>query len=220
MKKNGKMEYNSNGYVAFYTYDGLVRKRHGYVPLSGNGLKYSNNNIINLWKSEFTNDFCYLDRLSFFFNNRDHLGSTRKVVGSDNSIKETINYYPFGSEMRMEDPAQMAGEFLQPYRFTGKELDRVNGLNMYNFGARWYDVAGVPMWTSVDPLAEKYYHISPYAYCGGDPVNYVDPTGKYPVIHITNQKTGFYAAVVSPQRGIYIRRGKKFLVVNPAASSR
>ena len=94
-----------------------------------------------------------------------------------------------------QTPSQhTAGEFLQPYRFTGKELDRVNGLNMYNFGARWYDVAGVPMWTSVDPLAEKYYHISPYAYCGGDPVNYVDPTGKYPVIHITNQKTGFYAA--------------------------
>ncbi len=108
----------------------------------------------------------------------DHLGSTRKVVGSDNSIKETINYYPFGSEMRMENPAQMAGEFLQPYRFTGKELDRVNGLNMYDFGARWYDVAGVPMWTSVDPLAEKYYHVSPYAYCGGDPVNFVDPDGR------------------------------------------
>ena len=72
---------------------------------------------------------------------------------------------------------QTAGVFLQPYRFTGKELDRVNGLNMYDFGARWYDVAGVPMWTSVDPLAEKYYHISPYAYCGGDPVNYVDSIG-------------------------------------------
>lgn len=108
----------------------------------------------------------------------DHLGSTRMVVGSDNSIKETINYYPFGSEMRMEDPAQMTGEFLQPYRFTGKELDRVNGLNMYDFGARWYDVAGVPMWTSVDPLAEKYYHISPYAYCGGNPVMLVDPDGR------------------------------------------
>lgn len=108
----------------------------------------------------------------------DHLGSTRMVVGSDNTVKETINYYPFGSEMRMEDPAQMTGDFLQPYRFTGKELDRVNGLNMYDFGARWYDVAGVPMWTSVDPLAEKYYHISPYAYCGGNPVMLVDPDGK------------------------------------------
>ena len=80
--------------------------------------------------------------------------------------------------MRMQDPAQMTGDFLQPYRFTGKELDRVNGLNMYDFGARWYDVAGVPMWTSVDPLAEKYYHISPYAYCHNNPILYVDPDGK------------------------------------------
>jgi len=29
----------------------------------------------------------------------------------------------------------------------------------------------------VDPLAEKYYSISPYAYCGGNPVNRIDPDG-------------------------------------------
>ena len=29
----------------------------------------------------------------------------------------------------------------------------------------------------VDPLAEKYYGISPYAYCAGDPVRYVDRDG-------------------------------------------
>ena len=52
----------------------------------------------------------------------DHLGSTRKVVDSNDSIKETINYYPFGSEMKMQDPAQMAGDSWQPHRFTGKEL--------------------------------------------------------------------------------------------------
>ena len=31
---------------------------------------------------------------------------------------------------------------------------------------------------SIDPLAEKYYHLSPYAYCAGDPVNLVDPDGR------------------------------------------
>ena len=31
----------------------------------------------------------------------------------------------------------------------------------------------------MDPLCEKYYHISPYAYCGGNPVNAVDPDGRY-----------------------------------------
>ncbi len=107
----------------------------------------------------------------------DHLGSTRKVVDSNNNVKETINYYPFGSEMKMQDPAQMAGDSWQSYRFTGKELDKQNGLNWYDFGARLFDVAGVPMWTSVDPLAEQYYNITPYSYCAGDPVNKFDPTG-------------------------------------------
>ena len=48
---------------------------------------------------------------------------------------------------------------------------------MYDFGARLYDVAGVPMWTSIDPLCEKYYSMSPYNYCGGNPVNAIDPNG-------------------------------------------
>ena len=107
----------------------------------------------------------------------DHLGSTRMVVDSNDSIRETINYYPFGSEMRMAAPAQMSGDTSHPFRFTGKELDRQISLNMYDFGARLYDVAGVPMWTSVDPLCEKYYNVSPYMYCAGNPVNAIDPDG-------------------------------------------
>jgi hypothetical protein len=30
---------------------------------------------------------------------------------------------------------------------------------------------------SVDPLCEKYYWISPYAYCAGNPIKFVDPNG-------------------------------------------
>ncbi len=92
--------------------------------------------------------------------------------------KDGYKYRFMGSEMRMEAPAQMGSDFQHPYRFTGKELYRVNGLNMYDFGARWFDVAGVPMWTSVDPLAEKYYSVSPYVYCMNNPVKYIDSDGK------------------------------------------
>ena len=45
------------------------------------------------------------------------------------------------------------------------------------FGARylWSD-AGT--WLSVDPLADKYLKISPYAYCNWNPVKFVDPDGR------------------------------------------
>ncbi|MDR0682464.1 MAG: hypothetical protein LBG15_11550 [Dysgonamonadaceae bacterium] len=33
----------------------------------------------------------------------------------------------------------------------------------------------------MDPPVEKYYSVSPYAYCGNDPVRFVDPSGMSPV---------------------------------------
>lgn len=121
----------------------------------------------------------------------DHLGSTRMVVDSRNIIKETINYYPYGSEMTMTPPAQLASNpNWQPYRFTGKELVRQNGLNMYDFGARLYDVAGVPMWTSMDPLCEKYYDVSPYVYCLGNPINLFDSDGREVLDRLFTKSTG------------------------------
>ncbi|MDR1349023.1 MAG: hypothetical protein LBJ63_11480 [Prevotellaceae bacterium] len=33
-------------------------------------------------------------------------------------------------------------------------------------------------WLSPDPLAEKYYSISPYAFCGNNPINRIDPDGR------------------------------------------
>jgi len=39
---------------------------------------------------------------------------------------------------------------------------------------------------TMDPLAEKYYNISPYAYCGNNPVNAIDPNGKQIVFIINN----------------------------------
>ena len=58
----------------------------------------------------------------------------------------------------------------------GVELDRTFGLDNYDIHARQY-FAMAPMWDRIDPMAEKYYGISPYAYCGGDPVNFGDYDG-------------------------------------------
>ena len=59
--------------------------------------------------------------------------------------------------------------------FTGKERDEETGYGY--FGARYMDHELTAMWLSVDPMADKYPSISPYAYCAWNPVKLVDPDG-------------------------------------------
>ncbi len=56
-------------------------------------------------------------------------------------------------------------------------LDRESGLDWYDSRARWLDPA-VGRTTTMDPKAESYYSISPYAWCANNPVRFVDPDGK------------------------------------------
>ena len=53
----------------------------------------------------------------------------------------------------------------------------MHGLDEYDSEARWYYPA-IMRTTTMDPLAEKYYDISPYAWCGNNPVLQVDPDGR------------------------------------------
>ena len=107
----------------------------------------------------------------------DHLGNIRKVVNQDGTVEEQTNYFPYGGVMN--DISTSGGVQLKKY--NGKRLDRIHGLDWYDYGARYYDAA-LAMFTTMDPMAEKYYHISPYAYCLGNPVRFIDPDGREPTI--------------------------------------
>ena len=63
--------------------------------------------------------------------------------------------------------------------FTGKERDSETGFSY--FGARYYDSDLMTAWLSVDPLADKYPGLSPYAYCAWNPIKLKDPDGEAPV---------------------------------------
>ncbi len=113
------------------------------------------------------------DKFAFYFYNRDHLGSIREVVDASGKVKQVTNYYPFGAPYA-DSPVNPDH---QPYKYNGKELDRMHGLNTYDYGARQYYPI-LCRWDRVDPLCEKYYAISPYAYCNNNPVRFVDPDGR------------------------------------------
>ena len=101
--------------------------------------------------------------------------TNRKVVNAASTTVEQVpHYYPYGGVIG--DISTQ--ESTQKYKFEGKELDRSFGLDNYDIHARNY-FAMLPRWDRVDPLAEKYYGISPYVYCAGDPVNWKDVDGKW-----------------------------------------
>ena len=142
----------------------------------------------------------------YLFFLRDHLGSVRVVARPDGKAVQVNHYYPYGMAFAggrmsgnagahpVEGGVSVAGGSLeigggtggmelarpgasQPYRFLGNELYTSNSLGLYDFSARMYDPA-LGRFLSVDPMAESYRHLSPYAYCAGNPVVYVDKDGQ------------------------------------------
>ena len=60
--------------------------------------------------------------------------------------------------------------------YGGKEWLGADGRDEYDFHARRH-APHLARFTTPDPMAEATYWISPYAYCGGNPIRYTDPSG-------------------------------------------
>ena len=156
------------------------------------GLAKDPGGILDMWQTSYVRDYCgdiiykdgEVERIltdnvdavpdsaggyDYYYYVKDWQGNVRAVIDEANRRMELNNYYPYG--MPMSSTASV-----QPYKYGGKELDRANGLDMYDFHARHYDPI-VPHFITMDELCEKYPSISPYAYCAGNPIRYVDPTG-------------------------------------------
>ena len=104
----------------------------------------------------------------YFFDIPDHQGNVRTSNMADLASDGRNAYYPFGMFLGEEN------SYGERRWYNGKELDRNHGLDWYDYVARRYD--GM-RFTTMDQLAEKYYEVSPYAYCGDNPVNRIDPFG-------------------------------------------
>ena len=116
------------------------------------------------------------------FHVADHLGSVRAVVdGVSGEVVETNDYYPFGSRW---NTATNLTDQTNRFRYNSKEEQSSlypesvrNAVSYIDYGARQYDPV-LGRWFAQDPLSEKYYSVSPYAFCAGNPVKYLDPDGE------------------------------------------
>ncbi len=134
-------------------------------------MDYCGNHVYRNGVMERTmNDYGYQADSTYYYYIKDYQGNVRAVIDQNGDLREIDNYYPYGGLMG----AASAG--IQPNKYGGKELDRENGIDLYDFEARYQDPM-LPMFTTQDPLAEQSPNISPYAYCASNPIFFIDPTG-------------------------------------------
>ena len=143
-----------------------------------------------------------------YFYHPDHLGSSSYITDREGRVTQHTEYIAFGEVLFEEHSTSKT----MPYLFNGKELDSETGL--YYYGARYYDPK-VSLWLNVDPLAEKYPHVSPYTYTLNNPIKFIDPDGRAPMDNITVNKYGKIIKIVrndSPNR-FFNEKGKQLFLM-------
>jgi len=123
----------------------------------------------------------YIEGGAYYFYLTDHLGNNRVVANASGGIVQTNHYYPFGMPF-----AEGVTTSQQPYKYNGKELDTERGLNLYDYGARFYDPS-LGRWHSMDPSCEQRLSLSPYNFCSNNPIIRIDSHGALDDIVITGE---------------------------------
>jgi RHS repeat-associated protein len=128
--------------------------------------------------SRIYNDEGYVENPAnpqYYYFRHDHLGDNREVwLANTRETVQRTQYYPSGLPWAYNRTLDHPD--LQHRKYNGKEFVEMHGYDTYDYGARGMYPA-LDILPTVDPLAEKYYSISPYVYCAGNPVNLIDPDG-------------------------------------------
>ncbi|MCB0846256.1 MAG: hypothetical protein KDE26_23555, partial [Bacteroidetes bacterium] len=121
--------------------------------------------------------------LMYQYNLTDHLGNVRLTYEDTDSsgtittateVVQANDPYPFG--MNMAGLTYPVGVPKNSYLYNGKELQDELGINLYDYGARFYDPF-IARWNGVDALAEERNWLSPFNYTQNNPILRIDPDG-------------------------------------------
>ena len=162
--------------------------------ISQTNLNFTQNNLLQQLRQNLTNS---VEPVYYFHS--DHLGSASWITNNTGLPVQHLLYLPFGEHFVNERSAA----YDERFTFTGKERDAETGY--YYHGARFNssDIG----WLSVDPMADKYPSMSPYAYCAWNPVKLVDPEGEE--IDVEDLGSGTYKIIggkLNDNLNVYVNR--------------
>lgn len=123
----------------------------------------------------------------------DNLGSTVALTGENGELQGRYRYEAYG-----ESQFEGAGGFTSSnsYQYTGREND---SSGLYYYRARYYSPTA-KRFTQEDPLG-FIDGPNPYAYVGGNPMSYSDPTGKFIFNIVAGFVEGFIAGSNAKKQG-------------------
>ncbi len=121
-------------------------------------------------------------RYKYVYNYTDHLGNIRVSYTENENpnlppiMIEENHYYPFGLKHKRYGMGDPVPALAYKYKAQNKEWQDELGLNVYDFEARNY-MPDLGRTTTLDPLAEMFYDLSPYSFLNNNPLSFVDPMG-------------------------------------------
>jgi len=168
---NNLMNVSSSNGTVYYAYDALGRRASRQVGGVTTGYQYDGTQMLTETTGSSTSQYLWgpggLVRRDGEWPTADGLGNTRLVTNGSQSITSTQVPDAYGQSI------VSSGSTALPYQWRGSSGYRSDldaGLNLV--GARYYDKDS-GRFVSRDTVLSQ----APYAYCGGDPINFSDPSG-------------------------------------------
>jgi RHS repeat-associated protein len=167
----------SSGGTVTFKYDPLGRRIYKSLSTGGTSVfAYDGDNLIEETNSSGTvvaryeqtqnidEPLAMLRSSTTSYYNADGLGSVTSLANASGTLTQSYTYDSFGK-------TTPTGSVVNPFQYTGRELDSETGL--YYYRARYYD-PGVGRFIGEDPIQSG---LNFYAYTHNSPTGVVDPFG-------------------------------------------